>query len=126
MKKKKQHPADAMVLKVFAEGFKQPKKQNWEEEFFNRLANELERLFPKTNQDNPEELSKGNRTTALVLNAFANIIFKDVLDKALAQQKEELIETIKFYFSMKGNTPQERIDNLMKWLDIEEKDLPKL
>ena len=67
---------------------------NWEEEFFNRLANELERLFPKTNQDNPEELSKGNRTTALVLNAFANIIFKDILDKALAQQKKELYDSI--------------------------------
>lgn len=65
------------------------KSQEWEKEFFNKLAEKLEELFPKTNQDHPEELSKGNRTTALVLNAFANIIFRDILQKVLASQKSE-------------------------------------
>lgn len=68
------------------------KIKDWEKEFFNRLAEELERLFPKTNQDNPEIPSKGNRTTALVFNASANIIFKDILKKALSQQKREIAE----------------------------------
>lgn len=52
-----------------------------EKEFFSRLADKLEELFPKTNQDHPEIPSEGNRTTALVLFSFANIIFRDVIKR---------------------------------------------
>ncbi len=69
--------------------------KDWGREFFDRLSSHLEELFPKTNQEHPEKLSKGNRTTALVLNAFANIIFKDILQKAVSHQKSETIREIR-------------------------------
>ena len=65
-----------------------------EKEFFDRLANELENLFPKTNQDNPEIQSEGNRTTALVFNAKANIIFGDILHRAIHSREQKLIEKV--------------------------------
>ena len=45
-----------------------------EEEFFNRLAEILEEEFPKGDPC---------RGKALVLNAYANIIFRDILKKQL-------------------------------------------
>ncbi len=57
--------------------------EEFEKEFFSRLADRLEELFPKTNQDHPEIPSEGNRLTALVLNAFANLIFRDILKKVV-------------------------------------------
>ena len=57
--------------------------KNWEKEFFNKLADKLEKLFPKQKCK--------ERSSALVLNAFANIYFKEGLDK----QKKEIREMIK-------------------------------
>ncbi len=65
--------------------------EKWENEFFERLRDKLEEIFPKTNQDNPEIPSEGNRSGALAFNAWANIIFKKVLEKALDKKKEELV-----------------------------------
>ena len=69
-------------------------KEKWEKEFFDKLAEKLEELFPKTNYDNPNIPSKGNRTTALVLNAEANIIFRDILAKAKKETKKEIMGEI--------------------------------
>jgi len=91
------------------------KIKDWEKEFFDRLSEELERLFPKTNQDNPEIPSKGNRTTALTFNALANIIFKDILEKALTQQRQEIVkEVIKFVESESGKSGRKEIVEYLK------------
>jgi hypothetical protein len=96
------------------------KEKNWEKgfkEFSDRLTEELEKLFPKTNQDNPEIPSRNNRTTALVFNALANIIFKDVLKRALFQQRQEIVEEIdKIY---------KKEESIHHWLDLREKLLNK-
>jgi len=55
--------------------------EKYEQEFFDRLSEKLEEIFPKTNQDNPEIPSEGNRSGALVLVAFTLIIFRDILLK---------------------------------------------
>ena len=67
-------------------------KKNFEKEFFDKLAEKLEELFPKTNIDNPEVPSKGNRTTALVFNAYANIIFREMLERVIESTKKEMRE----------------------------------
>jgi len=69
-------------------------KEKWKEEFFDKLTKKLEELFPKTNYNNPNIPSKGNRTTALVLNAYANIIFRDILAKVQDEIKKEITEKI--------------------------------
>ena len=72
-------------------------KNNFEKEFSDKLAEKLEELFPKTNIDNPEVPSKGNRTTALVFNAYANIILREMLEKifekALLEAKNKIKES---------------------------------
>ncbi len=65
-----------------------------EKEFFDRLAEKLDEIFPKTNQDHPEIPSEGNRSGALVLNAYANIIFKDISKHLLAAERERIAEKI--------------------------------
>ena len=88
----KQNKTESMVATPFFEplGEANPK---WENEFFERLRDKLDEILPKTNQDHPEIPSKGNRSGAISLNAHANIIFKDILDKAIdktltTQQKD--------------------------------------
>ena len=81
-----------------------------EDEFFCRLSAKLEEIFPKTNQDNPEIPSKGNRSGAISLNAYANIIFKDVLDQALKIQKQEIkkiVEEKSYDYQMAIETTKE-------------------
>ena len=69
--------------------------KQFEDEFFIRLEEKLDDIFPKTNQDNPEIPSEGNRSGAISFNAFANIIFKDILEKALTNQRNKFIEIVK-------------------------------
>jgi len=59
-----------------------------EEDFFNKLANKLEEIFPKTNQDHPEIPSEGNRSGALVLLAFANIYLREALTAQKIQTRQ--------------------------------------
>jgi len=51
----------------------------YNEKFFEQLAEKLEELFPKLNIDNPEIKSPNHRSEAITLNAFANIIFRNLL-----------------------------------------------
>lgn len=67
------------------------KETKIEQQFFTKLDEKLEEIFPKTNQDHPEIPSEGNRSGAIVFNAFANIYLRE----ALAQQKKEIIEMMK-------------------------------
>jgi len=67
----------------------------FEREFFERLEEKLDDIFPKTNQDNPEIPSEGNRSGAISFNAYANIIFRDILRKLIAKQNKKLIKIIK-------------------------------
>lgn len=66
------------------------KQTKIEKEFFNKLTDKLEEIFPKTNQDNPKIPSKGNRSGALTFNAWANIY----LEEALKAQKQEFKKLI--------------------------------
>lgn len=64
------------------------KKEKLIKEFFNRLSEVLEEQFEKG------ELCKCGkrlpcRSKALVLNAYANIIFRDILEVVLTDKKEE-------------------------------------
>ena len=59
-------------------------------EYFDKLAEKLEELFPKTNQDHPEVPSEGNRSAAIVLNAYANIYLKDFETKLLQSLISEI------------------------------------
>lgn len=49
-----------------------------EQEFFNRLAEKLEELFPKGECK--------ERGPALVLNAEANVIFRDILSRLVLEE----------------------------------------
>lgn len=51
--------------------------------FFGKLANKLEELYPK-------HISK-ERSTALVFNAYANIIFKEVIQTTLQDFLSEIL-----------------------------------
>lgn len=86
-----------------------------EQEFFDRLASKLEELFPKTNIDNPEVLSKGNRTTALVFNAYANLIFREILEKVISE-REELKAEIGNLIASKERCYQELAEKLETFL----------
>lgn len=57
----------------------QEEKQKLKQEFFNRLREELERIYPKG--EKKEEMKESPRSRALVFNASANIIFRDIIDK---------------------------------------------
>lgn len=65
-----------------------------EEKFFNKLAKILEKEFPKY-----EECQCGKRlpcrSRALVLNAYANIFFKELKQKWWEELKEFLCEECK-------------------------------
>lgn len=50
-------------------------KEKIEEEFFSKLAEVLEKQFPKR--------ACAERSQALVLNAFANLFFKESLEKII-------------------------------------------
>ena len=51
--------------------------------FFNKLAEKLEELYPKG-----EVIGKSNpRSRALVFNAYANLIFREILDKIDGRNK---------------------------------------
>jgi len=57
------------------------KEEITETEFFKKLSEKLQELFPKTNNEDCGIPSKGNRSQALVFNAFANIIHNEILEK---------------------------------------------
>ena len=59
-----------------------------EKEFFNELAEVLEKLFPKTNYDDPTKPSEGNRGRALVLNARANMLFRKKISQVIEEWKK--------------------------------------
>jgi len=61
--------------------------QKIENLFFGKLANKLEELYPK-------HISK-ERSTALVFNAFANMIFKECIAEVRRETIEEMKEEIK-------------------------------
>ena len=66
-------------------------KENLKEEFFRRLADKLDELFPKLNRDDPTVPSPNHRSEALVLNAFANIIFRELLSHQLEEIEKEVV-----------------------------------
>ncbi len=68
------------------------KKEKWSErgEFFDRLAEKLEEMFPKDNQEHPERQSTTHRSEALSFNAFANIFHKEIL----SSQRQTIIEEV--------------------------------
>ena len=86
--------------------------EKFEKEFFSRLADKLEELFPKTNQDHPEIPSEGNRTTALTFNAFANVIFRDILKKVVADPDSLWRERVKEIEEMPEAKPNMKGANL--------------
>ena len=67
--------------------------ENWEEEFFNRLAEILEEHFPKGEKCSYCGNKLPCRSKALVLNSYANIIFKELLQKE-RHDNEILVNTI--------------------------------
>jgi len=96
------------------------KKENKiEQQFFNKLAEKLEEIFPKTNQDHPEIPSEGNRSGALAFNAYANIYLKD----ALKAQEKEVIEIIEKYLLENhdhyGDLPFKKGDPYIQSMDFE-------
>lgn len=64
----------------------QLEKETVNQEFFDRLSDKLEELFPKGQCK--------ERSKALVLNAFANIIAKDLIDKATLTERERIKKVI--------------------------------
>ena len=88
--------------------------KKYQNKFFDILRDKLDDIFPKTNLDNPEIPSEGNRSGALTLNAHANIIFKDILDKALEDQvkKIEKLITEEMLVCYKEGTPTSRLTSL--------------
>ncbi len=71
------------------------KIKDWEKIFFDRLVEKLEEIFPKTNQKNVSIPSEGNRSGALALNAFANVIFRDIQKKVVFQTRKETKNELK-------------------------------
>uniref|UniRef100_A0A6M3JGH3 Uncharacterized protein n=1 Tax=viral metagenome TaxID=1070528 RepID=A0A6M3JGH3_9ZZZZ len=90
------------------------KTKKYQNKFFERLRDKLDEIFPKTNYDNPEIPSKGNRSGALALNAFANIIFKDILDEVLIQKNKKIENLIaeEMLICHKEGTPTSRLTSL--------------
>jgi len=64
-----------------------PKVIKIKQEFFDKLSNKLEYLFPKLNQDNTEKPSGNHRGEALVLVAEADVLLENLI--------EDLLESIK-------------------------------
>jgi len=56
-------------------------KNNYEKQFFNKLSKQLDKFFPKG--------KCAERDKALVLNAYANIVFREMLKKAEKKSYEQ-------------------------------------
>lgn len=81
------------------------KKKQIEQEFFNRLVEVLEEQFPKRKCK--------ERGRALVLNAYANIIFKDILKKVLKDREKyffDYLRNLGFMFSQLGISVRDMAD----------------
>ena len=64
-----------------------------DKQFFDKLTDKLEELFPKLNQKDPSKQSPNHRSEALCLNAFANIYHNERMDalvKTVYLQDEKL------------------------------------
>lgn len=60
----------------------------------------LDRFFPKTNYDNPEVPSEGNRSAALALYGLMFVEFRKELEKVLADYQAELRKEIEDRISL--------------------------
>ena len=66
---------------------KSEKKEELKNEFFNRLADKLDEFFPKGECK--------ERGKALMLNAYAYIIFIELIKKVKAEEREKIIKILK-------------------------------
>ena len=64
------------------------KKENYFKEFFDELVEKLENIFPKGEKCRYCGKKDWGRSKALLFNAYANMIFRKYIQKALKSEKE--------------------------------------